>query len=63
MIAYEYFWRGAAGEEHTIGILPERRRIPKRITRDSIMRWGKTALGRKSGISPKSLYFNKLNYK
>ena len=63
MVAYEYYWRGTTGETHTIGILPERRRIPERITKDSIMKWGRIVLGHKSGISPRNLYFNQINYK
>ena len=28
-----------------LGILPERRRVPERITRESIMNWGRMILG------------------
>ena len=62
MVAYEYYWCGATGEKHTIGILPERRRIEERITKDSILKWGRIVLGHESRISLKNLYFNKINY-
>ncbi len=42
MIAYEFYRRVPLGEEdRLIGVLPERRRKPERITRDSIMNWAK----------------------
>jgi hypothetical protein len=39
MVAYEFYGRDGKGEEYLIGILPERRKIPERITRESIMNW------------------------
>jgi hypothetical protein len=39
MIAYEFYWRDGNGENHLIGILPERRKNPKRITDESILNW------------------------
>jgi len=45
MTAYEFYWRDGAEGYHLIGILPERRRIPERITRESIMDWGRIILG------------------
>ena len=41
MIAYEFYRRVPLGEDRLIGVLPERRRKPERITRDSIMNWAK----------------------
>jgi hypothetical protein len=38
MDAYEFYWRDSQGEDHLIGILPERRKDPKRITKRSIMK-------------------------
>lgn len=40
MIVYEFFLRIPGGEEdRLIGVLPERRRDPERITNQSIMNW------------------------
>jgi len=39
MVAYEFYWDDEKGEEHLIGILPERRKNPERITEESIINW------------------------
>jgi hypothetical protein len=55
MIAYEFYWRDGSMQEHFIGILPERRRNPERITTNSILNWGRGVMGANSGI--KEIYF------
>ncbi len=45
MIAYEFYWRDPIKGLELIGILPERRKNPKRITNESVMNWGKKILG------------------
>ncbi len=45
MIAYEFYCREEDGKIHFIGALPERRRNPARITRESIMNWGAGVIG------------------
>jgi hypothetical protein len=45
MTAYEIYGRGAMEGIHLIGILPERRGDPARITNESIMNWGRIILG------------------
>jgi hypothetical protein len=55
MTAYEFYWRDAIEGYHLIGILPERRRTPERITRESIMNWGKIILG--ETLDPSHLFF------
>ena len=55
MVAYEFYWRDEARKEHFIGILPERRKNPERITEESILNWGKDFIG--DGSDPKSIYF------
>ena len=45
MVAYEFYYRDYANQTQLLGILPERRRDKKRITRESIMRWVKKFLG------------------
>lgn len=45
MVAYELFSYDEKNEYNFIGILPERRRNPKRITKESILNWGRMILG------------------
>jgi len=59
MIAYEFYLRDKEGGDRLIGILPERRKAPKRITESSIMNWAKTVLGR-TGASG-SVYYVRVN--
>jgi hypothetical protein len=44
MVAYEFYWRDPIKGFELIGILPERRKVPKRITQKSILRWGRMLL-------------------
>ena len=40
MIGYElYCWRDSKGYE-LIGVLPERRKNPQRLTKESVLNWG-----------------------
>lgn len=55
MVAYEFYWPDEEGKEHLIGILPERRKKPERITKGSILNWVKNVLGDNEGI--KNVYF------
>jgi hypothetical protein len=55
MTAYEFYYRDEKGNEHFIGILPERRKDPKRITKESVLNWGWKVIGDSSGV--KDIYF------
>jgi hypothetical protein len=55
MMAYEFYYRNGTGEIHLIGILPERRKNPERITQKSIMNFGKMLMGDNAG--PEDIYF------
>jgi len=55
MRAYELYLRDAIGGLHLIGMLPERRKNPERITDESILNWGKIILGENAGLS--NLFF------
>ena len=44
MVAYEFYMNDSEGNKRLIGILPERRKDPKRITQKSILRWGRMLL-------------------
>ena len=39
MVAYEIYWLDPTGGYQIIGVLPERRKNPERITQESIMNW------------------------
>ncbi len=55
MTAYEFYYRDERGKEHFIGILPERRKDPKRITKESVLNWGRMVIGESSDV--KDIYF------
>ncbi len=59
MVAYEFYWCDEKAKEHCIGILPERRKIPERITQKSILNWGWMVVGDNSDV--KGVYFVKVN--
>ncbi len=50
MTAYEFYWRDKKGRDHLIGILPERRKDPERITQESILNWGRKVVGDHTGV-------------
>ena len=58
MVTYEFYLKNGSDEPNLIGILPERRKNRRRITRGSIMRWGHLVAG--SYVDPKSVYFIQL---
>ena len=58
MITYEFYCRDEAGEEHFIGILPERRANPERMTNHSVLNWGWNVIGNDSGVN--NIYFVKV---
>jgi len=63
MLAYEiYSFDNVSGYE-LIGVLPERGKSPTRITKDSVMRWGRMLLG--DNTDSNSIYFKRvtLDYK
>ena len=58
MVAYEFYLNDEPEEASLIGILPERRKNRKRVTRKSIMEWGKLAAG--SNVDPNNIYYIKV---
>jgi hypothetical protein len=60
MIAYEFYWHDETGQEHFIGILPERRNKPERITKESVLNWGRKIIGDKSEVS--DIYFVQVEF-
>jgi len=55
MVAYEFYLVDDVEEFHSLGTLPERRQDPLRITKESIMNWGKLVVG--EGIEVSRIYF------
>jgi len=45
MVAYELYLYDEIKGYELIGILPERRKDPKRITKESVLKWGRMVLG------------------
>jgi hypothetical protein len=60
MVAYEFYWRDDTEGVHFIGILPERRKRPERITQKSILNWGWKIIGNDSDV--KDIYFAKVEF-
>ena len=58
MVVYQFYCSDPVKEYDLLGILPERRKDPRRITDASIMNWGKMFLGN-SG-SKKSIFYEKV---
>jgi hypothetical protein len=54
-VGYEFYCRDEIGKEHIIGILPERRKNPERITEESILNWGRKIIGSHPDV--KNIYF------
>ena len=55
MVAYEFYLNGGMEEFQLLGILPERRKDPLRISYESIMNWGKLIAGCRDDIN--NIYF------
>jgi hypothetical protein len=55
MLAYELYTFNKKKGYEFIGVLPERRENPIRITKDSIVNWGKSLLG--DAVDTKSMFF------
>ena len=55
MEAYEFYWLNPTGGYQIIGILPERRKNPVRVTQESIMQWAKTIFSK--DFDPKDIFF------
>jgi hypothetical protein len=62
VIAYEFYRCAENGEDEDrlIGVLPERRTDPQRITHQSIMNWAKLLVAEKDIIENR-VYFNQMD--
>ena len=54
MIAYEFYWLDSTGGYQIIGVLPERRKNPERITQQSVMNWGRNFYSK--GLDTKDIF-------
>jgi hypothetical protein len=55
MVAYDFYWHDPVKGYQIIGVLPERRKNPARITKESIMNWGKNLFGK--NLNLKDMFF------
>jgi hypothetical protein len=55
MLVYELYTFSKEKGYELIGVLPERRKNPTRITNDSVMNWGKMLLG--DDVDNKNIFF------
>jgi hypothetical protein len=58
MLAYELYTFNKKEGYEFIGVLPERRKNPTRMTEDSVMSWGKTLLG--DNADSKNMFFKRV---
>ena len=58
MLAYELYTFDKINGYELIGVLPERRKNPRRMTEDSVMSWGRMLLG--DNTDNKSIHFKKV---
>jgi hypothetical protein len=58
MLAYELYSFDKTKGFELIGVLPERRKNPTRITRGSVMSWGRMLLGDRA--EEKRIYFKRI---
>ena len=49
MVAYEFYSLDPAGGYQIIGVLPKRRKTSERITKESIIKWGKNIFSKHCG--------------
>jgi hypothetical protein len=58
IVAYEFYFLDPARGYEFLGILPERRKDPKRINSDSIRKWGMKL--KRNGMGSKELSFTQV---
>ena len=58
MLAYELYTFSKKKGYELVGVLPERRKNPTRVTKDSVMNWGKSLLG--NHVDSKNMFFKRV---
>jgi hypothetical protein len=56
MLVYELYTFNKEKGYELIGVLPERRKNPTRITKESVIRWGRMLAG--DDVDSKDIFFN-----
>jgi len=51
MVAYAFYWFDEKDRAHLVGLLPERRRNPERVTQESILNFLSTILGKEADVN------------
>ena len=59
MVAYELYLYDKVKGHKLIGILPERRKDPRRITKESVLKWGRMLLGESE--NDKNIFFEQVD--
>jgi len=59
MMAYEFYWRNEVKGYELLGVLPERRKDPARITEKSVLEWVDRVFGNK--FNTKDIYFTQVS--
>jgi hypothetical protein len=59
MLVDQFSCLGEGGKDHLIGILPERRRSPERITNRPIINWAREVIG--NGCHGQRIHFVQIN--
>ena len=54
MVSYKLYLRDSVKGFQLLGVLPERRRNPKRITNESVLNWGRKYFGNQN---PNDMFF------
>jgi hypothetical protein len=60
IIAYEFYLRHPSKGNQWIGILPERRRSSRRISAETISKWGKRLIGK--DVDSRELFFIQVTF-
>ncbi len=55
MVACEFYRLDSTGKSQVIGVLPERRKYPERLTEESIKRWGQKYFSQ--SLDAKDIFF------
>jgi hypothetical protein len=59
MLGYQFYCSDEKGRDHLIGIVPERRVNPERISHRSIINWAREIIG--NGCQGRKIHFVRVN--
>jgi len=61
MLIYEFYRRDEMGRDLFVGRLKERRKNSERITEESILNWGKKAIGQNGEVGDIYFYISEID--